>query len=58
MSAYVRVLLEQGLRLVYFDDPVRIADAAAEKAANYLEPRGFFHGMAEGHLKTSNHGSR
>ena len=35
MSTYMRALLDEGLRLVYFDEPVPIADAPTEKAANY-----------------------
>jgi SAM-dependent methyltransferase len=35
MSTYMRALLNEGLRLVYFDEPAPIAEAPTEKAANY-----------------------
>ena len=42
MSTYMRALLDEGLRLVYFDEPVPIAAAPTEKAANYLRVPWFF----------------
>ena len=35
MSVYMRALLDAGLRLVYFDEPLPTAEAPAEIAANY-----------------------
>lgn len=35
MSTYMRALLDQGLRLVYFDEPAPIAETHAKKAAEY-----------------------
>ncbi len=42
MSAYMRALLDEGLRLVYFDEPTPIADAPIEKAVNYRRVPWFF----------------
>jgi SAM-dependent methyltransferase len=42
MSTYMRALLDGGLRLVYFDEPVPIAAAPTEKAANYRRVPWFF----------------
>jgi SAM-dependent methyltransferase len=35
MSTYLRVLLDAGLRLAYFDEPSPIADTPASRAASY-----------------------
>ncbi len=35
MSAYMRALLDAGLRLSYFGEPIPIAGAPLEKAASY-----------------------
>jgi len=35
LSTYIRLLLEHGLRLTYFDEPSPIADAPARQAAEY-----------------------
>jgi SAM-dependent methyltransferase len=35
LSTYFRLLLDEGLRLAYFDEPVPIADAPASRAASY-----------------------
>jgi SAM-dependent methyltransferase len=36
LSAYMKLLLAQGLRLVHFDEPAPTADAPAERAKNYV----------------------
>jgi ubiquinone/menaquinone biosynthesis C-methylase UbiE len=35
MSTYMRALLDQGLRLVYFDEPLPVAETHTKKAAEY-----------------------
>jgi SAM-dependent methyltransferase len=42
MSTYMRALLDEGLRLVYFDEPVPTAEAPTEKAADYRRVPWFF----------------
>ena len=36
LSTYMRLLLEHGLRLTYFDEPAPTADAPASRAADYV----------------------
>lgn len=42
MSTYMRALLNEGLRLVYFDEPVPIIGAPTEKAESYRRVPWFF----------------
>jgi SAM-dependent methyltransferase len=36
LSTYVRLLLDEGLRLTFFDEPAPVADAPAERAQDYV----------------------
>jgi SAM-dependent methyltransferase len=42
ISTYMRILLDEGLRLAYFDEPAPIDEAPREKAASYRRVPWFF----------------